>query len=66
MHHPAFRPVQPAPEFEFIATRDIALPTALWGMAMAAIVSAALAYAAFVPQLASAPQEPVAVSVLAA
>jgi hypothetical protein len=67
MHAPATaRRVPPALDAEFVATRDIALPAAPWGVAMATVVCGALAHAATAPQSSTAPQEPAAVVVLAA
>jgi len=67
MHPPDTpRHTPPARDAEFVASRDDDLPALLWGVAMAAFVSGALAYLGTTPQRAAVPLEPPAVSVLAA
>jgi len=62
MHPPATpRHSPPAQDAEFVATRDIALPSALWAVAMAAVVSGALVHATIAPPAPTPPQQPAAV-----
>jgi hypothetical protein len=57
--HPAARPTKPSSEeFELVATRYIAVPATLWGIAMLAVIASAIVVRAPAPGLSQAPADP--------